>query len=163
MNLYIRIENGQAVDHPALEDNLIDALGSVPDNWERFNRVEAPTPNLYQVLDPVEPSYQKVDGVWTDVWTIRDMTDEEKSTLQESTKSAWTSGPNYFNFTAWTYDESTNTYVPPVAKPTDTPPEGQVYRWQGSSNSWQLAPVAPTDGQHYIWNFNTWAWEVVSA
>jgi len=159
MNLYIRVENGQAVDHPALEDNLIDALGSVPDNWEPFNRVEAPVPNLYQVLDPVEPSYEKVDGVWTDVWTVRDMTSDEKIALQQSTQLNWKSGPNYFNFTAWAYDENLNQYVPPEPRPTDAP-QGQRYRWQGTSNSWQLAPDAPTDGAIYIWNFATWAWEL---
>ena len=34
MSLYIKIENGRAVDHPALEENLMKVYGAIPSNYE---------------------------------------------------------------------------------------------------------------------------------
>ena len=44
---------------------------------------------VYQVLDSEEPTYQKVDDVWTDVWALRDMTAEEKSAKQQTVRDAF--------------------------------------------------------------------------
>jgi hypothetical protein len=87
------------------------------------------------------------------------MTENEKSAVQTKVKDAWNASPNISNYTAWTYDETTNSYQPPVAKPAEASPEGQVYRWQGSTNSWQLAPVRPQDEQQYKWDWATWSWQ----
>ena len=59
MNLYIETENGAIKNHPAFEDNLIQALGSIPENWEPFTRVERPVTDAYQVLVSEQPSYEK--------------------------------------------------------------------------------------------------------
>ena len=83
MNLYIQVENGVSINHPALEENLIQAFGSVPDNWEPFLRIERPMLQEYEVLESEEPTYEKIDGVWTDVWYIRDMTEEERTQRDE--------------------------------------------------------------------------------
>jgi hypothetical protein len=72
MNLYIETENGVTKNHPAFEDNLIQAFGSIPEHWEPFIRVERPILTPYQVLESDTPIYSKVDGVWTDVWTVRE-------------------------------------------------------------------------------------------
>ena len=77
MNLYIETENGATKNHPAFEDNLIEAFGSIPDHWEPFIRVDRPLPDLYKVVES-DPTYNKVNSVWTDVWAVRDMTAEEK-------------------------------------------------------------------------------------
>jgi hypothetical protein len=77
MKLFIQIEDGQTVNHPAFENNLIQAFGAVPDHWERFVRVERPIPGVYEILESDQPVYQKVDGVWTDVWSLRPMTEDE--------------------------------------------------------------------------------------
>jgi nicotinate-nucleotide adenylyltransferase len=106
-------------------------------------------------------AYQKIDDVWTDVWSLRDMTDEEKITRQQSAKDIWKSFPHRENFTTWIFDEEICGYVPPIPKPTDEPLEGQMYRWQGSSNSWALAPTIPDDGKIYEWNSLIWNWEEV--
>ena len=120
MKLHIQVdENGNTVNHPAFEDNLIQAFNEVPSHWEPFVRVETPVPTIYQVLDSQEPTYQKVDGVWTDVWALRDMTAEEKTAKQQTIKDAWSALPNRDNFTAWTFDETTCRYVPPTPKPID--------------------------------------------
>ena len=159
MNLYIKTENGNPVNHPAFEDNLIQAFGSVPNHWEPFVRVERPTSELYQVVSD-QPTYKKVDGVWTDVWTIRDMTAEEKAALQKPVKDAWAIRPFSSNFTAWVYDESTNSYQPPIPQPTDAPKD-QMYRWSGVDNNWKLAPWPPNDGKLYQFNFDNWVYEEV--
>jgi len=88
MELFIQIENNQPVNHPALKENLIEVFGKIPGNWEEFVRVQKPTAAIYKVVDPNFPEYQKVDGVWTDVWSIRDMTDEEKTALDQEIEQA---------------------------------------------------------------------------
>jgi hypothetical protein len=132
MNLYIETENNNPINHPAFEDNLIQAFGKVPDHWETFIRVERPIPSVYQVLDSQEPTYQKVNGVWTDVWTVRDMTADEKAAKQQAAKDLWAQRPNLANFSAWTFNEDTCQYEPPIPMPTD----GKPYRWDGATNSW---------------------------
>jgi len=83
MKLFIQIKSGQPVNHPAFEDNLIQAFGAVPDHWEQFIRVERPIPGVYEILESDQPIYQKVDGVWTDVWSLRPMTEYEITKQQE--------------------------------------------------------------------------------
>jgi hypothetical protein len=75
--LYIQIENGQPVNHPAYGGNLLQFYPSIPENWQPFKRIERPKPKIYQVVAE-QPTYEFVDDVWTDVWAIRDMTPEEK-------------------------------------------------------------------------------------
>jgi len=118
MNLYIKVEDGQTVEHPASEENLLHAFdGVIPSNWEPFVRVEVSTLSAYQVLDATEPSYQKVNGVWTDVWPVRDMTDEEKLAEQIRHKEGWPTRADYENVSTWTFDEETCSFVPPVPYP----------------------------------------------
>jgi len=161
MNLYIQIDNGQPINHPAFEDNLIEAFGLIPENWEPFIRVERPKPKTYEVFVNMNPTYQKIDGVWTDVWSLRDMTDEEKASKQQAVKDDFNSKPYANNFSSWTFDETICEYVPPVPLPTNPPPIGQVYFWQGGTDSWQLVPKIPTDGKKYEWNFTSWSWEEI--
>lgn len=153
MNLYIETENGATKNHPAFEHNLIQAFGSVPAHWEPFTRVERPTPSVYQVLESQEAVYAKVDGVWTDVWTIRDMTNEEKAAVQQAVRDAWALIPNAFNFTAWVLDETALRMVPPTPRPVE---EGKIFRWSGADNNWKEAPAKP-EGQ-YTFDFAQWAW-----
>ena len=154
MNIYIQIENGQPINHPAFEDNLMQAFGCISTNWELFLRVERPFLDIYQVLNTDTPSYQKIDGVWTDVWTIRDMTDAEKKAKQEIEKNFWLSLPNRDNFSTWTFDENKCAYVAPVPMPTD----GQDYFWQGTTNSWKIEPPYPTDDKQYKFDVASATW-----
>lgn len=86
MNLYIKVENSEAVDHPYDEANLIQVYGEVPSGFEPFIRVERPIygdeeddEKKYKKLASEQPTYQKVDGVWTDVWSVIDMTESERA------------------------------------------------------------------------------------
>ena len=156
MNLYIETENGTTKNHPAFEDNLIQAFGSVPAHWEPFTRVERPTPGIYQLLESQEPVYAKVDGVWTDVWTVREMTAEEKAAKQQETVTAFNSRPQAENWSAWTLDEATCTMVPPIPRPENV--DGKVYRWCGADNNWKDSPQKPVDDNKYKFDFLAWQW-----
>lgn len=79
MILYIRVEDGQTVDHPVISGNLMDVYGQIPSNYEPFIRTQKPDLGQYEVEDPDAPLYIKVDGVWTDSWACRPMTDEERA------------------------------------------------------------------------------------
>ena len=156
MNLYIKTDgNGNTIDHPAFEDNLIQAFGSIPSEWEPFVRVERPNPTVYQMLASPDPTYQKIDGVWTDVWALRDMTDEEKSAKQQAVRDAFNTREQASNWSAWTLDENTCKMQPPIPRPD--PVEGLDIRWCGAENNWKDTPTKPTDGQ-YKFDFFAWQW-----
>ena len=159
MNLYIETENGQIKNHPAFEDNLLQAFGSIPAHWEPFTRVERPTPGVYQVLDSDEAVYAKVDGVWTDVWTVREMTTEEKTAKQQEVITAFNTREYASNWSAWTLDEATNTMVPPIPRPA--PVEGKIVLWCGADNNWKEAPARPVDDNQYKFDFLAWEWVAI--
>ncbi len=160
MNLYIEVENGVTKNHPAFEENLIEAFGEIPLNWEKFIRVEPPIPTVYQVLNQ-EPTYSKVDGVWTDVWSLRDMTDEEKLLKKQAVIDAFNNRECLSNWSAWAFDEATCTMQPPIARPPLV--QGVTVLWCGAENNWKEAPVRPVDGNQYKFDFFAWQWiEVVN-
>lgn len=156
MNLYIETQNGQPINHPAFEDNLLQAFGAIPEHWEPFTRVERPVAGVYQLIESDEPTYQKVDGVWTDVWAIRDMTDAEKATKQQFVRDMFTSREQAENWSAWTLDEATCTMVPPVPRPDVA--DGVDVRWCGAENNWKEVPARPVDDGQYKFDFLAWNW-----
>ena len=159
MNLYIETENGQIKNHPAFEDNLIQAFGIIPQHWEPFTRVERPTLGAYELMIAEEPTYEKVDGVWSDVWHKRDMTAEEKTAKQQAVITAFNSRPQAENWSAWTLDEDTCTMVPPIPRPDPDPAKLEqkiMTFWCGSDNNWKDTPVKPEG--NYEFDFLTWNW-----
>jgi hypothetical protein len=159
MNLYIETENGTFKNHPAFEDNLIQAFGSVPAHWEPFTRIERPIPDIYQVLESNESVYEKVNGVWTDVWTIREMTAEEKAALHQACRDAFNSRPQAENWSAWSLDEATCTMVPPIPRPAADETKiaaGIMTFWCGADANWKDTPVRP-EGE-YKFDFLAWQW-----
>ena len=161
MNLYIKTDgNGNTIDHPAFEDNLLQAFGSIPSEWEPFVRVESPNLKVYQVLASPDPTYQKIDGVWTDVWTLRDMTAEEKSAKQQAVRDAFNTREQVSNWSAWTLDEATCLMTAPIPKPNIDQTNidaGIKTFWCGKENNWKDTPIKPTDGQ-YKFDFIAWNW-----
>lgn len=159
MKLYIQVENGQTVNHPALEDNLLQAFGSIPANWEPFVRVERPAPNVYEVLDSDEPVYEKVNSVWTDVWSLRQMTQEEKSAEQQAVIDVFNAREQAGNWAAWTLDEATCTMQPPIPRPAlnQSKLDQRILTfWCGAENNWRDTPVRP-EGE-YKFDFLAWEW-----
>jgi hypothetical protein len=153
MNLYIETENGVTKNHPAFEDNLRQAFGSIPAHWEPFTRVERPN-GVYQVLESEEVVYAKVNNVWTDVWAVRDMTAEEKTAKQQAVITAFNEREYASNWSAWTLDEATCTMQPPIPRPD--PVEGKLIMWCGADANWKEAPARP-EGE-YKFDFIAWAW-----
>ena len=87
--LYIRVQNGQPVDHPVTGWNLRmiypDASeDNIPKGFERFTRIPPPILQPNQVLDGVV--YEKTNYGWQDRYIVRDMNDEEKKHFVEQTK-----------------------------------------------------------------------------
>jgi hypothetical protein len=159
MNLYIETENGAIKNHPAYEDNLIQAFGAVPAHWEPFTRVERPTLGVYQVLESDEPVYAKVDGVWTDVWTVREMTIEEKTAKQQAVITKFNNREQASNWSAWTLDEVTCTMAPPIPRPELDQIKldaGIRTFWCGADANWRDSPVRP-EGE-YKFDFIAWEW-----
>jgi hypothetical protein len=84
MNLYIKIENNKPISNPYLEDNLLQVFDYIPENYERFVRK---IPNQYQrYTEP--PTYEKIDGLWTDVLIpnslFDELSDEDKQKLNQN-------------------------------------------------------------------------------
>jgi hypothetical protein len=157
MELHIQIENGQPINHPALDSNLIQAFGAIPANWEPFTRVESPTLNVYQTMDSDRSVYKKVDGVWTDVWPVREMTTEEKIAKQAEVREAFNTREQAANWSAWVLDEVTCTMQPPIQRPA--PVEGKIVFWSGADANWKEAPSRP-EGD-YKFDFFAWQWVAV--
>jgi len=156
MNLYIKIENGQTKNHPALEDNLIQAFGSVPAHWELFIRVQRPLLGAYELFTQNESTYEKVDGVWTDVWHKRNMTEEEKTAKQQTVITEFNNREYASNWSAWTFDEITCDMVPPIPRPVEI--EGVLVLWCGADNNWKETPARPVDENQYKFDFLSWQW-----
>lgn len=156
MELYIRVENGQTVKHPAFGDNLRQAFGEIPAEWEPFVRVDRPIPGVYEVLESEQPTYEKVDGVWTDVWALRPMTAEEIAAKQQAVKDDWAAREYAANWSAWVFNEDTCQYDPPIPRPE--PVEGKLVFWSGADNNWKEAPAYPQDGKNYEFDFFAWSW-----
>ena len=157
MNLYIETENGVTKNHPAFEDNLIQAFGSVPAHWEPFTRIERPIPGVYQILESNEATYAKVDGVWTDVWSLHNMTVDEKTAKQQGVITAFNSSEQASNWSTWTLDEATCTMQPPIPRPE--PVEGKIVFWCGADANWKETPALPEG----IYKFDFFAWDWVAA
>jgi hypothetical protein len=129
---FIQVANGQAINHPVVVSNFKEVFpdydadnGPLPDGWARFDRPEPP------VLGPYDLSsssvYEQVDGVWTDVWTVVSMTEEEKVNQQNEVKTWWAEN----GFASWTFDEELCMFVPPVPRP----PSG-LYVWNEDLLDW---------------------------
>jgi len=159
MKLYIQVENNQPVNHPAFENNLIQAFGTIPNNWEKFNRVDRPTNLVYQVFESQDPIYTKIDDAWTDVWQLRNMTTEEKAAKQQNVQAEFNSREQVENWSAWTFDDATCTMVPPIPRPE--PDQAKLTAnimtfWCGADANWKDTPVRP-EGK-YKFDFIAWAW-----
>lgn len=132
MKLYIKIENGQLIDHPILEENFIQAfpeidVNNLPSNFIEFVRKPRPFIDTYKVYDGFH--YELIDGVYTDVHHVRDMTDEEKIEKQNKAKSNWII---YGGYKSWVFDEETCTFAPPIPKPDSY----KLYYWNEDTVSW---------------------------
>ena len=132
MNLYIQIENGEPVNHPIMESNLVQVfpnidLNNLPSNYARFERVSCcPEIGVYEVNEGT--TYEWVDGVVKDVHHIRPMTTEERTVKQDATKAEWQQN----GFASWIFNEETCRFEAPVPYPSD----GKFYVWDEPTTNW---------------------------
>ena len=83
IEMFIRIEDGQPVDHPIMGDNFrrtfpeIDPANPAP-GFAKFIRVPRTAVGKYEVIIG-GPTYQWVGDVVQDVWETREMTPEERA------------------------------------------------------------------------------------
>jgi len=160
MNLYIETEDGAVKNHPAFEENLMQAFGRIPEHWEPFVRVERPILTPYQVLGSEKPVYRKINGTWTDIWDLREMSAEEKAAKQKELRDAFFSQDQAENWSAWALDEATCEMVPPIPPPD--PVEGRIVFWCGADANWKEAPARPIDDNQYKFDFLAWEWVKVA-
>ena len=140
MNLYIYTENGQAINHPITESNLllihpnID-LQNLPDNICKFIRVTKPELGTFQIFENEEVTYEITDGIFYDVWHLRDVTEEEKEAKIDSIEATKP-------YASWTFDRETLEFIPPVPYP-----ESGDWTWNEETLSWveYIEPTEPTE------------------
>jgi len=137
MNLFIRVVDGHAVDHPILDDNFRAAFPNVdvqnlPSEFARFKRVEPPSIGVYEVYEGV--TYEPVGDGFTDVHHVRQMTEDEVLSKQAAVKALWAE----HGFLSWVFNAATCSFESPVPYPTD----GQFYIWDEGSTSWVKPPNA---------------------
>jgi hypothetical protein len=134
MELYIQIKDGQPFEHPIMGGNFCEAfpnidVNNLPAEFAKFERVECNvTPSAYEIA---EVNYLWVDGVVKDVWSLRQMTAEEKAAKIDI---AMQSQP----YPSWTFDEPTYAWLPPTPRPTDG-----FYIWDEATLSWVTPPTQP--------------------
>ena len=131
MELFIRIKDGVPFEHPIFGDNFRDAFPDVDTNnlpveFAKFERVAQP--NVAGVYQVEEVSYQWVDGVVKDVWSVRDMTETERQVKINEIKNNWALN----GFLSWSFNEDLCMYVPPTPMPVN----GKPHRWDEPSLTW---------------------------
>lgn len=131
MKLYIKLQDGQPVDHPTTEENLLQVFPHIdvnllPSDFMEFERIAIPKLGLYEIYEG--SSYQVIDGVCKDVHQIRNMTAEEKSQKQAEMKELHKTPP----YPSWTYNEEACGFQPPVPTPDNENP----YTWDEETLAW---------------------------
>ena len=130
MELFIKIEDGQLIGHPVTKKNLLSAFpnADATNDWIAFERVAQPELGVYEIA---EFSYGIVDGLAKDVWSVRQMTNEEKTDKQNQVKATWAEMNGY---ASWVFNEEQCCFLPPV----DPPQDGQRYMWNETNLNWEL-------------------------
>lgn len=130
MKLYIRIENGQPVDHPIADWNLqmfVENLDydSPPEGFMKFIREYPP---VVGPLERLETRYEIKDGICYDVHTIIPLSDEEKRVKIEEFKSQVPKP-----FPSWILDEPRLQWVAPIPLPENNLSN---FYWNEETLSW---------------------------
>ena len=139
MKLYIKLQDGNPIDHPMTHDNFTQAyphidINNLPEEFIEFVRVPQPSNlDLYEVYDGVH--YEIINGVCKDVHTVRTMTDTERTAKQNQAKQEWAENGGY---PSWIFDERTCSFQSPLGSP---PPDGKTYNWDEDTVSWVEASI----------------------
>ena len=132
MKKFIQIKDGQPVEHPVLESNMVKSfpdmdLDNLPEGWAKFIRVPIPEIGPYQVYQGVE--YQWIDGKVHDVHLVREMIESERQDKIKFVKDQWTTGGG---FASWIFSEEKCIFEPPIPYPEGN----EIMVWDEPSMSW---------------------------
>jgi len=88
MEMFIKLENGQPVDHPIMGDNFRRVFPQIDPNnpspsFAKFVRVDRKDVGQYKVVLS-GPTYAWVGDTVQDIWKTRDMTAEERADYDQS-------------------------------------------------------------------------------
>ena len=138
MKYFIQVKNNMPFEKPFDQNYLIKrfgdlAINSLPESIEEFNFVLAPQVTAYQKDQTV--AYERgEDGLFKNVWSCQQMTEEEILEKQNLIKTVWT---NTDGFASWVFNEQLCVFEAPVAMPIDN----KRYRWDESTISWVEVPA----------------------
>jgi len=148
MKLFIKVKNGEPVDHPIAEENFVLAFPEVdpenlPPEFARFIRVPQPVLDRFEVYEGV--TYEWNGSAFTDVHHVRPMSSAEREEVIARIKAA---RPNE----SWTWDEEGIKWLPP-----QRPTTGGPWRFNRVALDWVIATEPPfpswtvsEDGTHYV-------------
>jgi len=138
-NLYIEVVDGQIINHPIFESNLIQVFPDIAlndhDKYIPFERIPQPAIGVFEVNEGVTYEFDGPNKV-KDVWKVRPMTAEEKQAKIEHYRAMQP-------YPSWTFDEETLAWSAPVPYPGEIPQPGQDvtnlkrYMWDEDSLSWK--------------------------
>lgn len=133
MELYIKIENGEPVGHPATKENIEQAFAGIdltdPNcGFVKFKKVPKPPLSVYHKLE--EMIYVKTKDVYTGIYPIRNLTPPEKLQVQNAHKEAWA---NSTRPKSWVFNEEYCEFLPPVPRPNDS---SKPWVWDEDTVSW---------------------------
>jgi len=138
MKWFIEVENRKTIRHPATEDNLKQAFpDGIPDRFEPFERIGSQLVPDTEFQKSVVNYVKNEHGIWNDVWSIEDMTEEEKQQkiyeISENVKAFVASRLRFAKVMA-------------MQCTADSDLSG-VQKWEeciSKHESWQLVSVLPT-------------------
>lgn len=129
MNLVIKIENNQPVNHPIMFTNFQMIYpgadyDNLPTGYAKFVRIDKPITGPFETVSD-QPVYEWENGVVIDKWIVTPMTDAEKQAKIEEYRQL-------LPFPSWTLNETTLEFVPPIPYPDD----GNSYVWNEDMQTW---------------------------
>ena len=88
MEMFIKLENGQPVNHPIMGDNFRRVFPQIDPNnpgpkFAKFVRINRKDVGQYKVVIS-GPTYAWVGDTVQDIWETRDMTAEERADYDQS-------------------------------------------------------------------------------
>jgi hypothetical protein len=88
MEMFIKLENGQPVEHPIMGDNFRRVFPHIDPNnpgpqFAKFVRINRKDVGQYKIVTG-GPTYGWVGDTVQDIWETRDMTAEERADYDQS-------------------------------------------------------------------------------
>jgi hypothetical protein len=132
--LFLKVVDGQPIDNPVYESNLIQVYGYVPPEYQPFTRVQQNvTPLIYE---NVTDTYQAVNGQWQDVWVTSEQTPEQKvATTAQINANGVAQQQNLIT--------NANTKIAILTAEGDTQGVEVWNTYLASLNAWVMPPINP--------------------